>query len=292
MLQKIFPNHFKINYQFREYHFTPDQYKLASPLPPEKTKVNILRIHKADNILGLVLAFYVSFALSARKTALILRSVYNIKVSYQTVLNYAQTAAYYAHQFNLKHKGSIDNICVGDETYIKIKGLTHYVWFVISSKVHSIVSYHLSSTHDTVQAVAAINETIRTAKPDQPVSLITDGFGSYVEAIQFLNKNRQSNKIKHIKVIGLENKDAISAEFRPFKQMIERLNRTFKNHIKPSAGFNSFNGAIALIVLFVSHYNFLRPHMTLNYRTPLPNPQLDKMNLIQAKWVRLISMML
>ena len=36
--------------------------------------------------------------------------------------------------------------------------------------------------------------------------LITDGLPSYIEAIQFLNKEREKDdKIKHIPVIGLEN---------------------------------------------------------------------------------------
>ena len=284
------PNQFKLSYQFREYFLTPEQYKHASPEHPQKTKVDITRIHKSDNILGLVLAFYVSFGMSARKTALILRSVFNIYVSYQTILNYAESAAFYAHQFNLENKGDIDDISVGDETYIKIKGLTHYVWFAISSKKHSITAYHLSNTRDTVPAIATMNEALRTAKPDQDCTFITDGLGSYVEATQFLNKSRQTYKIKHLQVIGLENKDKLSEEYRPFKQIIERLNRTYKHHVKPSAGFNSFNGAMALTTLFVTYYNFLRPHMTLNYRTPIYIPELDKFSTIQGKWIRLLSM--
>jgi len=34
-----------------------------------------------------------------------LKSVFNIKVSYQTVLNYAAAAAFYCHSFNLRNKG-------------------------------------------------------------------------------------------------------------------------------------------------------------------------------------------
>ena len=291
MLRQLYPNHFKINYQFREYHFTRSQYQHASPQHPQETKVDIFRIHKPDNILGLILTFYISFALSARKTALILRMVFNIKVSYQTVLNYAQSAAFYAHQFNLSHKKSIDDISVGDETYIKVKGQTNFVWFFVSSKKHCITAYHLSDTRDTIPALAAVNEAIRTAGPDQEPTLITDGLGSYVEAIRFLNKDR-INKIKHIQVIGLENQDDISEKYRPFKQVIERLNRTYKHHVRPSAGFNCFNGAMALTTLFVTYYNFLRPHTTLNYRAPIPIPQLEDLATLQAKWVRLISMML
>lgn len=288
------PNHFKINYQYREYHFTQDQIQHASPSPqPHKTKVDILKIHTPDNILGLILTFYISFALSARKTAYILRSVFNVQVSHQTVLNHAQAAAVYAHRFNMLHKGNdMGEFLVADETYIKIVGKEHYVWFVISASKHSITAYHLSDTRDTRQAVAAIKEAIRTANPDQKINLVTDGLSSYIEAIQILNKDRQQNKIQHIRVIGLENRDDISEEYRHFKQMIERLNRTYKHHSKPSAGFNSFTGAMALITLFVTHFNFLRPHMSLGYKTPIHIEELDHLETIQAKWVRLLSLVL
>lgn len=286
------PNHFKINYQYREYHFTQDQIQHAAP-QPQKTKVDILKIHKPDNILGLILTFYISFALSARKTAYILRSVFNVQVSYQTVLNHAQAAAVYAHRFNMLHKGNdMGEFLVADETYIKVVGKEHYVWFAISASKHSITAYHLSDSRDTRQAVAAIKEAIRTARPDQKITLVTDGLSSYIEAIQILNKDRPENKIQHIRVIGLEDRDDISEEYRHFKQMIERLNRTYKLHSKPAAGFNSFNGAMALITLFVTHYNFLRPHMSLGYKTPINIEELDHLKTIQTKWVWLISVVL
>jgi transposase-like protein len=291
-LFKMTPNLFKINYQYREYHLTPNQYQHSAPLPSENTTVDIQRIHKSDNILGLVLAFYISFALSARQTSFVLRHVFNVNMSYQTVLNYTQSAAHYAHQFNLKYKGPIDDISVGDETYIKVDGRTHYVWFALSSKKHSVSAYHISDSRDTIPAIATVNEAIRTAKPGQELTYISDGLGSYVEAIQFLNKNQKQNKITHVQVIGLENKDEVSELYRPFKQLIERFNRTYKHHCKASAGFNCPNGAMALTTLFVTYFNFMRPHTALNYRTPIHIEQLEGIRTIQAKWVALLSMML
>lgn len=43
---------------------------------PGKPMVDLSKIHNAPNILGLILAFYVSFAITARKTAFILRTVF------------------------------------------------------------------------------------------------------------------------------------------------------------------------------------------------------------------------
>jgi putative transposase len=152
--------------------------------------------------------------------------------------------------------------------------------------------YLMLERRETLQALTALTEAIRTVKPDQKITIVTDGLSSYIEAIQILNKDRQQNKIKHIRVIGLENRDDISEEYRHFKQMIERLNRTFKLHSKPAAGFNSFSGAMALITLFVTHYNFLRSYTSLGYKTPIHIEEFDRLKTIQAKWVWLISMVL
>lgn len=279
---------FKLCYQYREHHYKPGDLIHSSP---EKPHVDIIKIHNSPDILGLVLAFYVSFALSARKTALVLRSVFNIPVSYQTVLNYAAAAAFYCHSFNMEHKGSIDKISAGDEAYIKVMGKHHYVFFFISSENLKITAYHVADNRGTLPAIIAMKEAIRTAKPGQPVILVTDGNSSYPSGIHFINAQRENDpSIQHRKVIGLQNLDSESAAYRPFKQLIERLNRTFKHHVKPSHGFNSVNGAVALVVLFVTHYNFLRAHMSLNWRTPVELHELETITTIQGKWAKILSL--
>ncbi|MBI4743379.1 MAG: DDE-type integrase/transposase/recombinase [Actinobacteria bacterium] len=288
LVRKRLSSQFKLCYQYREYHYRPSELEHSSPY---RSNVDLSKIHNSPNILGLVLTFYVSFAISARKTALVLRSVFNINISYQTVLNYASAAAFYCHSFNLKHKGSIDSVSAGDETYIKVMGKHHYVFFFISSLSLKITAYHVADNRGVQPAIAAMNEAISTADKEQDIIFITDGNPSYPAGIHFINSLLDSNpSIQHHKVIGLQNLDKESEEFRPFKQLIERLNRTYKYHVKPSCGFNSVNGAVALTTLFVTHYNFLRPHMSLNYKTPVQLRQLQNILTIQGKWTKILSL--
>jgi transposase-like protein len=287
---KTHSSQFKLRYQYRDYHFRINDLKHSAP---QKTTVNISKIHNSNNILGLILTFYVSFALSARKTALLLNMVFKIRISYQTVLNYAEAAAFYCHKFNMKNKGHIDDISVGDETYIKVKGKHHYTFFFISTMRKKITAYHIDNNRETLPATIAMLEAKRTAKKEQGVTFITDGNPSYLSGIHFINnlENRnKNNAIKHKKVIGLKNLDQVSEEFRPFKQIIERLNRTYKYHVKPAYGFNSINGAVALTTLFVTYYNFLRPHQGLNYNSPINIDQLQNIDTIQAKWSKILAM--
>ena len=287
-LQKKRSSQFKLNYQYREYHYKPQELVHSSP---EKPIVELTKIHNSENILGLILAFYVSFAVPARKTAVILKSVFNIKVSYQTVLNYAAAAAFYCHSFNLQHKGPVDPIQAGDETYIRVLGKHQFAFFFISSKNLKITAYHVADNRETQPAITAMSEAVRTPAAGQEIILVTDGNPSYPAGIHFLNAQRGDGPdIQHHKVIGLQNLDAESEQWRAFKQLIERLNRTYKYHVRPAAGFNSQNGAVVLTTLFVTHYNFLRPHMSLNYEPPVQLPELATITTLQGKWAKILSL--
>lgn len=286
-LLKTHSSQFKLHYQYREYHYSLEQLEHSKP---QKPKVNLKKIHNSQNILGLILTFFVSFAMSARKTALVLRWVFQINISYQTVLNYAEAAAYYAHQFNLCHKGTVDSKQAGDETYIKIKGKNNYVFFFISAAKRIISSYHIADNRGTLPATTAMLEAIRTNKNKQQTTFITDANPSYQAGIHFINALNGNLNIKHQKVVGLQNLDDESETYRPFKQIIERLNRTYKHHVRPANGFNTMNGAVALTTLFVTHYNFLRPHTSLKYKVPVPIKEIETVESIQAKWIKILSL--
>ena len=227
--------------------------------------------------------------MSARKTAFALKNIFSLPISYQTVLNYAESAAYFCHKFNLAHKGDVDNTQAGDETYIKIAGETNYTFFFISAENRKITSYHVDDSRETLPAAISINEATRTAKPDQDITCVTDGNPSYMAAIHYINQSRVP-KLSIKNVIGLQNLDSESEEYRPFKQLIERLNRTYKFHTRAACGFNTRNGAISLTTLFVTHYNFLRPHSALDYDVPVPLGELQDIDTLQGKWAKLLQM--
>lgn len=288
-LRKNRSSQFKLHYQYREYHFKPEELHHSGPSKP---RVDITKIHASQNVLGLVLAFHVSFGIPARKTAQIMRSIFGVKISYQTVLNYAEAAAYYCHQFNLNHKGRIDDISAGDETYIKIQGKHAYVFFFVSTDNHKITSYHVADSRDTLPATVSMLEASRTASKDQSLSFVTDGNPSYPAGLHYINLRRPDNPIFHHKVVGLQNLDDESELYRRYKQIIERLNRTYKAHVRPAHGFNGRNGAVALTTLFVTHYNFLRPHFSLGHDVPCPLPELEGISNLQGKWNKILSLAL
>ena len=50
--------------------------------------------------------------------------------------------------------------------------------------------------------------------------------------------------------------------------LIESFNKTFKAWYKAKKGFNYFEKVNNLVYMFIFHYNFIRPHGSLNCSTP------------------------
>ena len=118
--------------------------------------------------------------------------------------------------------------------------------------------------------------------------LITDGNPAYDTAVMAFNAEAENKLEKHT-VIGLENLDSESSEYRSFKQFVERLNRTYKFHTRPRAGFKSFEGAVALTTLFVAYYNFMRPHSAIRNSAPVPLDCLKDVTLMPQAWVKFLG---
>jgi len=62
----------------------------------------------------------------------------------------------------------------GDEAYSKVRGKNYYVFFFISSSNRKITAYHIENSRETLPAVIAIKEAIRTASPGEEIILVTD----------------------------------------------------------------------------------------------------------------------
>ena len=101
----------------------------------------------------------------------------------------------------------------------------------------------------------------------------------------------ENKKFNLTQVIGLTNEDPISEEFRWVKQVVERLNRTFKASYRVTCGYGSYEGALYGFSLWVAYYNnFLRPHQYNYHRTLNELDTINAADNMPAKWQILISL--
>lgn len=283
---KTTSDQWRFHYHYREFKFNLNDLKSAEN--SISSPVSLSKIHFDEKILGLVLTYYVNYGLSSRKTALILKQVHGLKISHQTILNYASTVASHMKPLIDKYKYKLSNVICGDETYIKVRGKNHYIFFFSDPKTKVITSYTIYPTRDTKCACESLLQAFSHYEEiPKDLLVVTDGNPIYNAAQIFFKMNGIEFDLQQ--VIGVKNMDETSKKYRPFKQIEERLNRTYKQNYYGTNGYDSLKGANSYMVLFVAFFNFLRPHSSLNFNTPVDDGLFNDDMLMQDQWLKLIE---
>ena len=276
------PSAFSLHYITRVFNASLDRLE-SIQLKIEPSKIDLTRIRNSKHVLGLALTYYVNYGLSLRKTALILHEVHDIKISHQTIANYAQAASHLLFPWMDSFKHDLNPYQCGDETYVKVLGKKAYVFFMCDVRKKIITSYRIYMKRDTFSAIDAFYSVLRKFKEiPENLEFVVDGNPIYKAAQQYFQLKRVFFKVTQ--VIGLTNDDPVSKEHRPAKQIIERLNRTFQYSYAVKNGFNTFAGANDFMCLFTTYFNFLRNHTALGYKPPVQLDCLKKTHNMPSKW--------
>ena len=280
-------NKYKLHYIYRE--FTVDFFRMdLNSLPKNASSLKFTKNNA--HIMSLCLTLHVNLQLSLRKTAQAMYELYGIRISHQQVANYARTAAAVIKPFVDNYDYKASNTMVADETYIKVRGVKAYVWFIMDAVSRSILGYQVSMDRTVGPCILAMRKAFRHFnKLPENFQFIADGYSVYVlAAIQFLQEFGEDFHFNITQVIGLTNDDEVSKEFRPFKQLVERLNRSFKSTYRVSCGYDNEAGADYNVSLWVAYYNFLRPHQSNGYRVLNQIDILENADNMPGKWQLLI----
>ena len=278
---------YKLRYIYRE--FTLDFFKMKLNQLPDWVCSFKFRKNNA-HIMGLCLTYHVNLGLSLRKTAQALKDIHNISISHTMVGNYCRTAAVLVKPFVDTFDYQPSTQLAADETYIKIKGIRGYLWLIMDKVSRSVLGYQVSKSRDVGPCILAMRMAFEKFKqfPGKALKFIADGYSAYpLAAQQCMLHNGWDFDVTQ--VIGLTNEDAVSKEYRPYKQVIERLNRTFKSTYRITCGYDNDDGAYLGVALWVAYYNFLRPHALHRWQKPLNKVDaLENVTNMPGKWQLLI----
>ena len=280
-------NKYKLHYIYRE--FTMDFFSMdLNTLPKNASSLRFSK-HNA-HVMSLCLTLHVNLGLSLRKTSQALKDLYNISISHQQVANYCKTAAVCIKPFVDQYPYEKGKVFTADETYIKIRGVKTYVWLIMNAVTRSIIGYQVSDNRGVGPCILAMRMAFRgLTKLPEKFQFIADGYSAYpLAAMEFAKKFGKDFTFRITQVIGLTNDDAVSTKYRPFKQMIERLNRTYKASYRHTNGFDNIDGANYDLALWVAYYNFLRPHKHNKYKVLNEVEILQGADNMPGKWQLLI----
>ena len=254
-LKKVDKDDLKEDYGKNKYklhyiyrEFTIDFFSMDLNSLPKNASSLKFNKHNA-HVMSLCLTLHVNLGLSLRKTSQALKDLYNITISHQQIANYCKTAA-----------------------------------------TRSIIGYQVSDNRGVGSCILAMRMAFQgLAKLPENFKFIADGYSAYpLAAMELARKFKEDFTFNITQVIGLTNDDAVSTEFRPFKQMIERLNRTYKASYRHTNGFDNIEGANYNLALWVAYYNFLRPHKHNRYQVLNKVEMLENADNMPAKWQLLI----
>ena len=281
-------NKYKLHYIYRE--FVIDFFKFdITTLPTNASSLKFTK-HNAQ-VMSLCLTYKVNLGLSLRKTSQALKDIHGISISHQMVANYCKTAALCVKPFVDSYPYEKSNTFTADETYIRVRGIKGFIWFIMDAMSRVIIGYQISDNREVGPCIMAMRMAFQHLKElPKKFRFIADAYSAYPLAAQrFFRKYGDKFKFDITQVVGLTNDDAVSTEYRPYKQMIERLNRTYKASYRPTNGFDNYEGASYDLALWVAYYNFLRPHKIHNYKRPLvENDIISNGSNMQGKWQLLI----
>ena len=106
----------------------------------------------------------VKWSNSLRKTKQALHNFYGIIISRQSISNYCKSAALCIKPFVDHYDYGTGSVFTADETYIKIRGVKAYVWFIMDTAKRSVIGYRISDNRGVGPCILAMRMAFRNLK--------------------------------------------------------------------------------------------------------------------------------
>jgi putative transposase len=153
------------------------------------------------------------------------------------------------------YKPDVGDIWVADETVLDIDGKNIWFWDIIDAKTRFLLASHISRTRTTKDAQKLMELASKRAGKI-PKVVMTDKLFAYLDGIELTF----GADTKHIRT-------------KPFTveqntNLIERFHGTLKQRTKVMRGLKDLKSARLITEGWLLHYNYLRPHESLNGKTP------------------------
>ncbi len=169
-----------------------------------------------------------------------------------TIYEWIQKYTQYITDSIKDYHPQVGNVWIADETVLKIGGQKVWLWDIIDDKTRYLLASRLSTTRTTRNAQILMDRAVKTAGK-HPKAVITDKLSAYLD-------------IDYGKDVEHRQGSPFSAEDSTSK--IERWHGTIKNRTKVMRDLKNLETAHSFVDGFLAYYNYLRPHESLDGKTP------------------------
>jgi transposase-like protein/DNA-directed RNA polymerase subunit RPC12/RpoP len=214
----------------------------------------------ANSSVSIALYFAVFRSLPATEVTKIMKELFNVSISHDTVTRWTHKAALDIHK-NLgllsvpKTRGRRRTLT--DETVFWVRGQKRWVWMTKESRFDSEQSWLLSPRRSTEYARSNFNIAFNSSPCLKNIQAVTDGLWSYQSALGDLG-------------FDVDKRHKVYKGFfeRPNNNRIERSWSTLKVNARRYRGFKSDLGLWSFVTLQIYLHNYFKPNYRLGGLTP------------------------
>ncbi len=193
---------------------------------------------------------------SYRQVARNMEQYFGRKTNPQTVYRWVHELSGTADEILRPMKVNTGKEWVADEMVVKVGGKNYWLFNVMDSDTRFVLAAYLTPDRNTRAAQTTL-ALARERSATHPEVLKTDGLRSYRQA---LPRAFPTRKVQHTVSKG------IRAEIN--NNLSERLQGTFRDRDKTLRGLEGRDTGQAYIDGLVLHYNYFRPHESLDNKRP------------------------
>lgn len=215
--------------------------------------------------------------LSLRKTQRNLKQIFGETVSQVTILNWIKKYSKLVREFVTNLTPQLSGLWHEDETMLKCEGRNIWFWEMIDEDTRFLVASHVSGTRTLEDTIAIFKKGYKQSKV-RPRAVFVDGNFVYKPAFnKVFYTMKKATRPELIQRVGIRTRET--------NNIVERLHGTLKDRTKPMRGLKSYESTKAILEGFTIHYNYVRPHQSLNGKTPAQACRMNAPN----NWKHLID---
>ena len=198
--------------------------------------------------------------LSLRKAQRNLEQIFGERISQVTILNWIKKYSKLVKEFAMTLTPQLSGLWHEDETMLSCESKNVWFWEMIDEDTKFLVASHLSGTRTLEDTIAVFKRGFEQSKV-RPRAVFVDGSFVYETAFnKVFYTMRKDTRPELVQRVGIRARET--------NNIVERLHGTLKDRTKVMRGLKSFESTKALLEGYTIHYNYVRPHQSLNGKTP------------------------
>ncbi len=266
-----------VKFGFNKLKFCKKQCYYCRRCSLKFTNVGLLKVRYEIEIIATAINWYYE-GFSLRKIKRNLNLIYGINPNHYTILKWIRKYSTQIKEYIDEHyKLKISNSNFVDETVIKCKGKNVWLWGIIDNNSRYLIDYIYVRDRNYKTGLKLFTN-YRDKIINYPINIISDGLKLYPKVIR-----RTFPKTVHINLIRFDG--------LIHNNIVERFWGTIKDKTKVCRGFKNLVSTKSIIDGLMIHYNFVKPHETLNGSTPAKAIGIGlSSSLNENKWLDLLKL--